>query len=510
MTVPAVFHDLVEVSLCELDDWDGGVGTLDNDSQIQGNGCLSITESTAGLKAIRYETVTQVDMTGKMIIGWLTFARLAMLEIASNGGLRLCAQDSTARNAEWYVGGSDTLASAGWTPYIVHCDITPDAYDSGFDKTAVVKIGYRVNLAIKGIIKWDAFRYGTSIGIKRGTSTPGEEADLGDIWTEENNINNKYGILTLFEGVYYLQGKLVIGSTTSGEDTYFKDSSKIVVFADRNVPTGFYEITIQGNATANTKVYFGSEVGGKGISGFTIKSAGASKFKFTATDTNITDLGVYGCSFFSADTIALPPNSATREVLSTNFETCAQVLASTCVVKYCNFISAPADAVLVSDDPHYVTNCNFISCVNGVELDTVGDGEYNFDALVFTETTYDVNNTSGSALTVANGNGADADTYTGSTVSFIGSVTLKMVVKDEAGDVIVGARAYIDNNNESPYILDTTTDGSGEASVLYTGSPVTNATWRVRQYGYLPFEQLVNIGSEDITLPVTLMDDPIY
>ena len=116
MAAPEVFHDLVEISLCELDDWDGGVGALDADSQIQGNGCLTITESTAGLKAIRYETVTQVDMTGKMMIGWLTFARLAMLETAANGGLRFCAQDSSGRDAQWYIGGSNTLSSAGWTP----------------------------------------------------------------------------------------------------------------------------------------------------------------------------------------------------------------------------------------------------------------------------------------------------------------------------------------------------------------------------------------------------------
>src|SRR3990167_4902853 len=397
MAAPEVFHDLVEISLCELDDWDGGVGALDADSQIQGNGCLTITESTAGLKAIRYETVTQVDMTGKMMIGCLTFARLAMLETAANGGLRFCAQDSSGRDAQWYIGGSNTLSSAGWTPYVAHFDTTPDEFTAGFDKTAVVKMGYRVNLAIKGIIKWDAFRYGTYIGIKRGTSTPGEEADLNDIWAIEDNVSNKYGLLTKFEGVYFLQGKLVIGSTTDGEDTYFSDKSQVVVFKDVKVPSNFYEIKFQGNTTSNTNINFGEEVGGRGISGFYVSATSTDKrFTFDATDTNNMLWKICGTTFSQASTISFPAFSANRKVLNTNFEKCSEVIANTTTISFSNFISSAARAVKISSASHNVTDSNFINCQTAIHHDVGGSSgtplEYDYNNLKFAGGTYHIEN----------------------------------------------------------------------------------------------------------------------
>lgn len=68
---------------------------------------------------------------------------------------------------------------------------------------------------------------------------------------------------------------------------------------------------------------------------------------------------------------------------------------------------------------------------------------------------------------------------------------------------------YIDDQNVSPFILDDVTDVNGEASVVHTAGPAAGATWRVRKYGYHFFQQLVSIGSVDITLPVTLTADPL-
>lgn len=87
------------------------------------------------------------------------------------------------------------------------------------------------------------------------------------------------------------------------------------------------------------------------------------------------------------------------------------------------------------------------------------------------------------------------------------SITLKMVVKDVNG-IVTGAFAYIDDDNALPYIMNTTTDGSGEASVAHTDGPIAGTTWRVRKYGYRPFTQTVDIAAVDITLPVTLIIDP--
>jgi len=88
------------------------------------------------------------------------------------------------------------------------------------------------------------------------------------------------------------------------------------------------------------------------------------------------------------------------------------------------------------------------------------------------------------------------------------SITLKMTVTNAAGNPIQGVYAYIDDNDQSPYLMNTTTDEFGVASAGYTGAPLSGTRWRARLYGYKPFKQLVDIGAADITLFVTLVSDP--
>jgi len=81
-------------------------------------------------------------------------------------------------------------------------------------------------------------------------------------------------------------------------------------------------------------------------------------------------------------------------------------------------------------------------------------------------------------------------------------------VKDEAGDPIDGVFAYIDDNDETPYILNTTTNAQGIASTGYTGGAAAGSRWRARKYGFKPYKQLIDISSSDISIPVTLVVDP--
>jgi hypothetical protein len=95
-----------------------------------------------------------------------------------------------------------------------------------------------------------------------------------------------------------------------------------------------------------------------------------------------------------------------------------------------------------------------------------------------------------------------------STITTATSVTLGFEVVDESGTGVDGALCYIDNNDESPYILNTTTTGGGLASTSYTGAAVVGARWRVRLYGYKQWKAIKDISSSDITMPVTLIVDP--
>jgi hypothetical protein len=91
-------------------------------------------------------------------------------------------------------------------------------------------------------------------------------------------------------------------------------------------------------------------------------------------------------------------------------------------------------------------------------------------------------------------------------------VTLRMEVKNEAGTGLNGIEVYIDDDNVVPYILETTTATvggvDGVAEVSYGGGAVAGSRWRARKYGYKQYQQIINIGSASITLPVTLVVDP--
>src|SRR4030042_2824120 len=393
----AITHDLDIISLCEADDWDGGVGALDGDSQIQGNYCLTITYNGAGLRAVNMKTITSSVLTNKNIYGWLTFARLAMLMPTADGGIRFRVEDGTYF-AEWYVGGSDS-ATSGWDCYTCNCGVHPDRHgtlpetDDANEPNygAITKVGCRVNLAIKGIVKWDAFRYGTTMGINEGTE--GVPATFEDIWTSENDGNNKYGILPKVEGVYFVQGKINLGSTTSDPLTYFKDSNQLIVFKNTKVPASYYEIKLQGKSGISNKIFLGSA---PGIGGCVIKAPSALKWKLTATDTNVTEFGFYGCSLINASTVEGQAYSSTKTFTKTSFIACAEVLPYTGIVDGCNFISAPGRAIRISSASHHVTNSNFIDCKTAVHHDiggAVGSPlEYDYDALMFTGATYHIEN----------------------------------------------------------------------------------------------------------------------
>lgn len=643
----AFFTGSVVDSSCDaynVADW-SGVPALWTDYFIQGTGALGLKLGTTGIYFLFTIAAASIDLTGKIVMVWCSDPESKKLLDATGAysALRIVLQDTSGRNAEWWM--ADTNSWYGeWKPFIAHADTVPGVTSgvlgttvAGFDKTLVKKIGtyWKHNALGKNTpnMYFDGLRYGTGLTITGGTS--GDPATLTNLVTAENLVANQYGIISEENGILTCQGKLTIGSLSAATPTYFKDTSKVIVFPNRYVPDNFYEVIAQGNAStpSNTTIFLGDPV--TKVSGLALRTApGAKKFKFTATDVNVTRLGLRGCNFFEAATVALPPTYPTgtgvawarsgttvtitkvahglitgntiivsvssdvtalplatydatkltadtftvvgidaggaagtcsyytldREVINTNLEACTTILPDTGIITNSNFISYGA----ISLGTSAITGCSFIG---GTGLLTLGGGLFTgckvisstaavaafwnvavdtngkLDGTAFTsagtghaielgpncpaaitfknmafnsygaDTTTDaaIYNNSGKAIaisligttqpTVRNGSGAST--------TFPSSITLKIAVKDVNGDPMVGVRCYIDDQNVSPFILDDVTDVNGEASVVHTAGPAAGATWRVRKYGYHFFQQLVSIGSVDITLPVTLTADPL-
>ena len=499
-----------------ITDW-SGTPTLDIETFVQGTGAMSKKVSNTTSIHV-FSLVSALDLSNTQLYVWAACGSIGILGTKAAGGFRIRVEDASANWGEWYMAGKDTWTGA-WDCFMIHTTTGFSANSATLPTmTAITKVGvvfYTTATAAKINCWWDALRYGTGLAITAGTE--GDPATFQDFVNAEGTVVNKWGVITVAEGILQVQGQLDFGSTISGSATYFKDISKVLVFRDRLVPATFYRMLAQGNIGATTKVRFGTKSGESGISGCMFRSAGAAKFQFTAIDSNITELGIYGSIFFDAGTVSLPAASGTaREVLNTNFESCAKVLADTCKIQNCNFISSDANAILINDDPHNVTDCKFIGCPRGVELDIVGDGSYDFYNLQFSGCTYDVNNSSSGTLTVNKFNGSNPSTYIGSIVTFVGAVDLKVTVVDKNNQPIGLAQTAIYRASDNAELMNKDTDVTyGTALQIYTGStdPPVDIYLRIRKSSvggtkYIPASTIGVINPSGFSIKMTLQEDP--
>jgi hypothetical protein len=188
------------------------------------------------------------------------------------------------------------------------------------------------------------------------------------------------------------------------------------------------------------------------------------------------------------------------------------------VIRNCIFSqTTDADAALLWNENINITDCNFIANTTGaaVEMPSAAGTPYSYTRLYFSGNTYDVYNSSGSAITI-NKSGTPASNPTnseGSSVSFVGSVSVEVTVKNEAQVVISGARVGVYTNDASrTEIVNEVTSALGVADDTWSGSTPQSVEVRVRyspsgSTRYFPFSQIATIGTSGLALDVTLRED---
>ena len=513
----AVTPNLTDISLCDvLGLWTGSSIAIDGTLMVQGAGCCSIQvkATTSATQLWTYTEANGIDMTGKHIYIWMMVT--GVVDTKANGGYRIYVEDKDGNNSLFYVGGKDTHPG-GWGCFVVNPASTVRTSGTGTVNPLYIKkvgVAFKTLSTALGSVKncfWDACRYGTGLTITSGAT---DAINFEAIYNADMDaaLTYRWGVVTKGSGgIYLIQGLLTFGGT-GAENIDFVDKGQIIVFPDNSfVSDTFYGIQVlAGSGVIN--FILGEKSGTAGIKGCLLKAPGIKTFSLNVSDSDIDKMQLYGCNFNNAGIITLLPNAANREVLNCSFEGCSGLVINTCVVLNCNFISSDAEAILMSSISHNITYCNFIACPVGVKIDTYNASAYPFNSLIFTNCTKHVNNTSGQTLIVGNANGSNASTYVGTLVNFVGSVVLTMIVKDEAGNGINNAWAYIDDSlDEPPFIMNKLTalvnEVNGVATETYTGAPINATRWRVRKYGYKNFKQLIDIGSLNISLPVTLVLD---
>jgi hypothetical protein len=463
----------------------------------------------------------------QFIFIWVMVRILGVIETIANKGLSIRIGTSLTDYREYIIAGSDDTNGWGgeWKCFVIDPNKPGSINDAGtFNVASVRYFGVYINntvLEAGDCIFIDQISVGKGLRIT-GTSTTGWK-DVVDYCTDYPN--RAWGMFTEKEGIYFVQGKIYIGNTTQTANVSFKDSGRIIQWAKSeyyysggwvtSYPIGACGIEIQDAASYTTEFEDGILVG-------TDKGRAGSQFTGNSILNVLLDLyggnnagsttKLYGTGFKDLTGTLTWGNDSDHLFYSGIINRCNQFNPiGAPVLRNCTFAETnDTDAGLLWNENIDIKDCNFIANTLGaaIEMPSAAGTPYNYDNLQFSGNTYDVYNSSGSALTVGKTNTSNPNTSEGSSVTFTQSISLTMVVKNESAQAIVGAYAYIDDNNESPYILNTTTNGDGVAATGYTGSTISGSTWRVRKYGYKYYKQLVDIESSNISIPITLILDP--
>lgn len=216
---------------------------------------------------------------------------------------------------------SNTVAGGGDTDNYKECDWGQ-----------VTKIGFRVKLLI-GVnrinIWFDAFRYGSYLQCTAGGI--GTEGSFSDFMTDATNGENakSWGVLQKSDGVYVLQGQLLLGSSGTAT-TNFKDvDAHIRIKNNDSIGENVMGIDFLSNSTGASVIQFGDLTvsGGKNLtSGGLLIDTDGPKYVFNVTQTKSTDTSFVfgtkfkGCSRFRVGTTAT--TASYWKIINNKFEAC--------------------------------------------------------------------------------------------------------------------------------------------------------------------------------------------
>jgi len=531
----------------EADDITGwtGIATLTtaDPDPVEATGCMAGAVSIATVDG--YVTVSAIPLTNRLVYVWVTHR--AALDTLVLGGIGICVGDGTNRMS-YHLAGKDVAAfrhdtgPTGWMCLVLDQSNLPTnktvrlgsegalvwgsiTQIGATFKTLAKSIGGAVNCFIDIIRVADpTANDGAWLTITGGTSSlPGKFSEIAAI---DRSIGHQlaHGIIREFvSSLFGVQGSLRFGNPTGTDSSWFEDKNVSVGFEPRGLLTTRYRIVIVDNGVGTTTFKLGTKVGsgttatGKDGCNLIVPSGVGGEFD-AATDTDVTDVFIYG-SMFVGFTNGIKLRSM-HEFIGCTVMASGTIDAGGAMMVNSKIVGSVATKALLWEiDPSgKLDGVVFTSGGTGYAIEGFSSaGNYTLTNVNFTG--YGANETTDAAIHVLATTGTVAfsivggntPTYKsdGAIVTFPSSVTLTMTVKKQDGTPIVGAWAFIDQDPPvEPWIMNMQTIAGGIASVSHTLGAVTGSIWRVRKYGYKDFEQVIDIGSSDISIPVTLVVDP--
>jgi len=477
LAVTVTGKNYTQISGCESISDGGawtGVDTQDNTNNKEGTYSLTGTLKATGDNDAVFTPTTAVDMSGvKHLRCWYICTSGGLLNTLAGGGIQIGISDGV-NECFWYLAGRDTYPG-GWINLCVDVSSTQDSGTKPATMSAITTITIRNNQASgKNVDNVWIDNLCLCDGLIAYGDDGGGYFDFDNIFLGDDATALGIGILRKIGGQYFSTGSIEIGDSAGTNGCKFQSKSQVFVFEDRPVNAALYGFNIVDNGTGVTEFILGAKVGTAGIQGCVIRTESETqtpKFYIDGfTDTDVDNFKLYGSSFFDAGIITFAKASANTEILNCNFESCLQVVPKDAEVLGCFFINtSDVDAAVLWNETIDITDCSFIGNTAGAGIEMPSDAgtPYAYDGLLFSGNTYDVLNSSGSAISVNLSNGSNPTNYEGTTVTFVASYTLTVTGLITLSDINfreTGTEVELQNTQGNVPTTISYTYGAGEVS----------------------------------------------
>jgi len=454
-------------------DWDevgGGTISLTTDTFLYGSSCIAGAYSNkSGWQRFTIGETLDFDTAGneegQHIYMWIHCPTIGLLETKANKGLAIRIATDANNYREYLIAGSDDANgwNGGWRCFVVDPTKAGSVSDTGtYDYGAITMLGLWIDtssLAKGDNIFIDQIAVGSGLRVT-GTSTTGWK-DVVDYCTDYPN--RAWGMFQEREGIYYAYGKTWVGNTTQTANTSFTDTGRVIQYGISEYWSGsawvtsadidYSGVVIEDDETYTTTFQDGTLVGtdaGRSGSSFIGNANHDVSMDFYGGSQAGSLTKLYGTSFKDITGTINFGNDSDFHIYSCAFEGCAQVdPVGAPVIRNSNFIATDdIDSALLWNENINVQDCNFIANTAGaaVEMPSAVGSPYAYNALFFSGNTYDVLNSSGSAISINKNNDSDPTTYEGSSVTFLAAaVDTTITVKDVTDlSVIENARVLLE------------------------------------------------------------------
>ncbi|MEA3242326.1 MAG: hypothetical protein U9Q19_02660 [Pseudomonadota bacterium] len=477
----------------------GGPSAAAADGSLEGSGAVTCTVNKQRV-ALYYDigagneldftsgaTGSGTAVTGEFVYVWISFLAAALLNNQSAGGIGIFLESSTPGTGQyhlWYFDGADTYAG-GWKRLVLDPNETVSASaGTAIDLGAVRYFGVFGDVGATTArfdnLICDAIDVGTGLRVY-GTGTTDDL--MGDILTDEDT--NRYGIVTALNSdgsAIELLGELDIGDDVGTNATTVTDVDKKIFAGNPEyydgtsvttpIPLTSMGLNCVGNATGATSITIGKKVGtgdtASGRNGYTIVGNATYTVGIDFDDGNVNTNKWYGTTFELLSGVLSWSNTSAHELIGSVFNDCAQFDPVGAIqmraMTFVNY-SGAADGALLWNESIDIKNSDFIANTRGVEHPSSAGTPYSYLGLTFSGNTNDVNNTSGSAITVSKESGSDPSSYDagGSAVTFTANFTLTLT------DLIDGTQVTIVNSATRTELQNSNATATGIITYSHSG-----------------------------------------